>query len=80
MADDPRERSGEALVHRLELELRYDRSAAADPSQWRFALSDTQSHERVGGVGIAGLAEAVALLTSRASATPRPNGAPLVET
>lgn len=80
MAHDPTERSGEALVHRFELELRYDRGTAADPSQWRFALSDTQSHERVGGVGIAGLPEAVALLTSRVRATPSPNGAPVVET
>lgn len=80
MADQPTEGSGEALVHRFELELRYDRRTAADPSQWRFALSDTQSHERVGGVGIAGLAEAVALLTSRASMPPSPNGARVVET
>jgi hypothetical protein len=80
MSDDPRKGSGEALVQRFELELRYDRRTAADPSQWRFALSDTGSHERVGGVGIAGLAEAVALLTSRASAPPSPNGTPVVET
>jgi hypothetical protein len=57
--------SGTTRAHRYELSLWYDEGAMADPAQWRFTLSDLQSNEQVGGVGVAGLAEAVALLTSR---------------
>jgi hypothetical protein len=63
MASDSTE-SGTTRAHRYELNLWYDEGAAADPAQWRFTLSDLQSNEQVGGVGVAGLAEAVSLLTS----------------
>ena len=66
MAGDSREHgSGTTRAHNYELSLWYDEGAASDPAQWRFTLSDTHSNEQVGGVGVAGLAEAVALLTSR---------------
>ena len=64
------ERSGTTRAHRFDLSLWYEESAVKDPSQWRFTLSDTQSNEQVGGVGMAGLAEAVALLTSRFEGRP----------
>ncbi len=66
------ERAGAPRAHRFELNLWYDEPATKDPSQWRFTLSDTLSNEQVGGVGVAGLAEAVALLTSRVEGAPRP--------
>lgn len=55
---------------RFQLALRYDRGSERDPAQWRFTLSDISSHERVGGVGIGGLAEAVGLLASRVVSGP----------
>jgi hypothetical protein len=64
------ERSGATRAHRFELSLWYDEPAAKDPSQWRFTLSDTHGNEQVGGVGVAGLAEAVSLLTSRVEGAP----------
>lgn len=79
MGHEPNHGSEATRVHRFELDVRYDRRAETDPSRWRFTLSDTASHERVGGVGLAGLAEAVALLTSRVPSGRRPSGSGVVE-
>jgi len=59
------ERPGSTRTQHFELTLRYEASAAGDPTQWRFTLSDEGSNEQVSGVGISGLAEAVALLATR---------------
>jgi hypothetical protein len=56
---------GTTRAHRFELSLWYDEGAQHDPAQWRFTVSDVHSNEQVGGVGVAGLVEAVALLTGR---------------
>ena len=78
MAVDPTEHgSGATCAHTYELSLWYDERAVADPAQWRFTLCDTHSNEQVGGVGVAGLSEAVALLTSRLT-TPAPVARPEV--
>lgn len=66
------DRSGTTRAHRFELSLWYDEAARQDPAQWRFTVSDIHSNEQVGGVGVAGLAEAVALLTSRFEGRPTP--------
>ncbi|MDX1396575.1 MAG: hypothetical protein R3195_19500 [Gemmatimonadota bacterium] len=66
------DRSGTTRAHRFELRLWYDEGARDDPSRWRFSLSDTHSNEQVGGIGVAGLTEAVALLTSRFEGRPTP--------
>ena len=64
-SSDNGEHGATTRAHRFELSLRYEEEVAPDPSEWRFTLSDPLTNEQVGGVGVAGLPEAVALLTSR---------------
>jgi len=59
------ERPGSTRRQHFDLTLWYEENTASDPTQWRFTLSDDGSNEQVGGVGLSGLAEAVALLATR---------------